>query len=49
MTTFADLLTLGGVVAVTTGAWLVHPAAGFIVLGVSMMLAGVGVARNIEP
>jgi hypothetical protein len=45
-----DALIVAGATAVSYGAWLLHPAAGFITGGVLMLaggvLAGIGLSRS---
>lgn len=40
-----DALMIGGAAALSYGAWLAHPSAGFVVAGVLMLAAGVLTAR----
>lgn len=40
-----DVLMIGGAVALSYGAWLVYPAAGFVVAGLLSMAAGILSAR----
>jgi len=40
-----DALLVGGAAALSYGAWVIYPAAGFIVAGVLSMAAGVLTAR----
>ncbi len=41
-----DLLMVAGAAAVSYGAWLIHPAAGFITGGVLLLVAGVLASRG---
>lgn len=40
-----DLLMLVGAGALSYGAWLIYPAAGYLVAGALLMIAGVMAAR----
>lgn len=41
-----DAMLVAGALAVAYGAWLVHPAAGFIAGGVLLLVGGVQAGRN---
>jgi len=42
----SDLFVIGGIGAMTTGAWMLSPAAGLILLGIFTVMVGVGIARS---
>jgi hypothetical protein len=44
MSALPDVLIVAGVSAISYGAWLVHPAAGFIIGG--MLASGLGVLAS---
>jgi len=41
-----DALMIGGAAALSYGAWLVYPAAGFVVAGLLSLTAGILSARD---
>jgi hypothetical protein len=42
----ANILVVSGLLSVSAGAWVFHPAAGLIVLGAMAVVAGLGVLKN---
>jgi multisubunit Na+/H+ antiporter MnhB subunit len=44
--TLANVLVVGGLVAVACAAWLVHPAAGVAVAGIAAVAVGIGLVRE---
>lgn len=43
-----DILMAGGAATLSYGAWMAHPAAGFLVGGLLMLVAGVMIAKGSE-
>jgi hypothetical protein len=48
MSLLPDALMIGGAAALSYGAWLVYPAAGFVVAGALSVAAGVLTARAVK-
>ena len=42
----ANILTVGGIGAITAGAWIISPAAGLIVFGILAAAVGIGIVRS---
>lgn len=43
----ADILTIGGMIAIAAAAWIAHPSAGLAIVGVEMFVCGLYLAGKV--